>query len=137
MNKGLVANFRDLLVWQRSIDLVDEVYRCSARFPSAEVYGLAAQIRRAAVSVPANIAEGAGRNGRKEYIHHLGIARGSLFEVETMLIIARRQDYLTDEIHQNVVRTLGEVGRLLGGLIRSLEPRPSRPGPTQLSDPNH
>src|SRR6266542_2536034 len=116
-----IQTYRDLTVWQKSMDLVAEIYRLTKLFPQDELFGLTSQIRRAAVSVPANIAEGYGRIHRKEYLHHLSIARGSLMEVETHLQIAVRLSYLSRE---QVVPSWGlaqEVGRLLNGLIRSLE----------------
>jgi four helix bundle protein len=116
-----IASFRDLVVWQRAIELVDLVYRCSARWPAQETYGLSAQIRRAAVSVPANIAEGQGRNGRKEFVHHLGVARGSLFEVETMVEIAERQGFVSPAESDSISACIRDVGRLLNGLLRSLD----------------
>jgi four helix bundle protein len=116
-----ISSFRDLVVWQRAIDLVDRVYLNSTRWPAQEMYGLSAQVRRAAVSVPANIAEGQGRNGRREFLHHLGIARGSLCEVETMIVIAQRQEFLTHEDAESVFACCRDVGRLLNGLFRSLE----------------
>src|SRR5687768_13214505 len=90
-----IASYRDLIAWQRSMELVNLVYRCTARWPATELYALTAQTKRAAVSVPANIAEGHGRNGRREFIYHLGIARGSLCEVETLLQVAADQQFLT------------------------------------------
>ena len=117
-----ISSYRDLVVWQRGLDLVDVVYKNSARWPAAEMYGLSAQIRRAAVSVPANIAEGQGRNGRREFIHHLGIAHGSLCEVETMIILAQRLGFMGPDDQDAVLELTREVGRLLNGLIRSLDP---------------
>ena len=89
-----IQTYRDLTVWQKSMDLVAEIYRLTKLFPQEELFGLTSQIRRAAVSVPANIAEGYGRIHRKEYLHHLSIARGSLMEVETHLQIAVRLTFL-------------------------------------------
>ena len=90
-----VSDYRQLVVWQKSIELAVQTYRLSRRFPREEAYGLAAQIRRAAVSVSANIAEGNGRRHRREYVNHLSIARGSLREVETLAEIAWRLGYIT------------------------------------------
>jgi four helix bundle protein len=92
MNK--IGHFRDLHVWQRGMDVVEAVYRASARFPKAEVFGLASQVRRAAVSVPSNIAEGHARASTREYLHHVSIAQASLAEVETQLEIASRLGYV-------------------------------------------
>jgi four helix bundle protein len=85
-----LKSYRDLEVWQKAMDLVEEVYRIAERFPSQEKYGLTGQLQRAAVSIPANIAEGYGRMHRKEYLQHLSIAKGSLAEVETHLALAVR-----------------------------------------------
>jgi four helix bundle protein len=89
-----VSHFRDLRVWQRAIDLVAAVYRISGKFPKGEVFGLTGQMRRAAVSVPSNIAEGHTRASTKEYLNHISIAQGSLAEVETQLEIAARLGYV-------------------------------------------
>jgi four helix bundle protein len=115
-----VASYRDLIVWQRAMDLVDGVYTCTGTWPTSETYGLTSQVRRAVVSIPANIAEGQSRNGRNEFIHHLGIARGSLSEVETLLLIASRQRFVTDDQLGILLSSATEVGKLLRGLIQSL-----------------
>jgi len=90
-----VKSYRDLETWQVSMDLVAEVYRVTKLFPRDEIYGLTNQLRRAAVSVPSNIAEGQGRDSTKEFLHHLSMAHGSLCEVETQLLIAQGLEYLT------------------------------------------
>jgi four helix bundle protein len=112
-------SFRDLLVWQQAIELVDLVYVCTKTWPRDEAFGLTSQIRRAAVSVPANIAEGQGRNGRREFVKFLGIANGSLCELET-LVIARRQDYLASDHEIQLNQQSRRVASLLNGLIKSL-----------------
>src|SRR5262245_28097104 len=91
-----IKSYRDLLVWQKAIDLVVESYRATAQFPKSETYGLISQIRRAATSIPANIAEGYGRGSRKDYTQFLFIAQGSLKELETHFIVAEKLSYLTD-----------------------------------------
>ena len=113
-------SYEDLLAWQRAMDLVDAVYSATRSWPSDERFGLTSQIRRAAVSVPANIAEGQGRNGRAEFVHHLGIANGSLSEVETMVRIATRQRFHDSPTQDNVLGIARETGRLIHGLLRSL-----------------
>lgn len=115
-----IASYRDLIVWQRAMELVDRVYVCTTMWPSSEAYGLISQVRRAVVSVPANIAEGQSRNGRREFVHHLGIARGSLCEVETLLMVGARQRYLKDDELNALLATSTEVGKLLRGLLQSL-----------------
>jgi four helix bundle protein len=91
-------NYKDLLAWQKAMDLVELVYTATRHWPKEELYGLTSQVRRAAVSVPSNIAEGQGRTSVKEYQHHLSIAHGSLREVETQMMLAQRLDYLTSDI---------------------------------------
>ena len=117
-------NYRDLLAWQRAMDLVVAVYKASSTWPKEEQYGLTNQVRRASVSVPSNIAEGQGRRGRAEFLRHLGIAHGSLRELETQVIIASRLHYLGKEHSDRLLAQAAEVGRLLQGLMRSLEPTP-------------
>ena len=109
---------QNLLAWQRSVALVEEVYRLTTSFPATDIYGLVAQMRRAAISIPSNIAEGAARNGEREFVHFLGIARGSLSELDTQLIIARNLGYLADLTPYE--KNMDEIFALLGGLINSL-----------------
>ncbi|MGD0129237.1 MAG: four helix bundle protein [Terriglobia bacterium] len=113
---------KDLVVWQKAMDLVIAVYQLTKSFPKSEVYGLASQIQRAAVSVPSNIAEGHGLKQTQAYARHLAIANGSLTELETQLEIARRLGYLTVD-NESVINQAGEVGRMLAGLRRSLQAR--------------
>jgi four helix bundle protein len=115
-----LQTYRNLDVWKKSMDLVEEIYRLAKIFPQDELFGLTSQIRRATVSVPANIAEGYGRLHRKEYINHLSIARGSLMEVETHLQIAVRLGYLDREQALAAWILLQDVGKMLSRLIRSL-----------------
>ncbi len=115
-----IKSYRDLKVWQRGIDLVEHVYRCSSSFPEAEKFGLTAQLRRAAISIPSNIAEGWGRGTRNAYLNHLRIAKGSLAEVETQLIIAHRLDYLSVETLQAMLAETEIEGKMLVALIHSL-----------------
>lgn len=117
----IVKNYQQLETWQVAMDLVAEVYRVSKLFPKEELYGLTNQVRRAAVSVPSNIAEGQGRDSTKEFLHHLSIAKGSLCEVETQLLIAQRLGYLEQEDASKVMALAGSVGRLLNGLSKSLQ----------------
>jgi len=102
------------------MDLVVEVYRVAKSFPTEERYGLTAQLRRAAVSVPSNIAEGRGRFGLRGFLYHLSVATGSLMELETQLLIAARLEYLKPEQARTLLEQIGEVRRLLAGLVRSL-----------------
>ncbi|WP_447529203.1 four helix bundle protein [Vreelandella sp. TE19] len=112
---------QELRVWQQAMDLVEEVYRLTAKFPSNEKFGLTSQLRRAAVSIPSNIAEGAARGSSKDFIRFLFIARGSLSEIETQLLISLRLGYLEDVTQ--VVELIHRVSGLLGGLIRNLQSR--------------
>ncbi len=107
---------RDLVVWQKAMILVTEIYRATRDFPKDEMYGLTSQLRRAAVSVPSNLAEGHGRNSRKEFHHFIGQARGSLTEVETQLEIARNLDYLSKNAALALLSQSSEIGRMLNGL---------------------
>lgn len=116
-----VSSYRDLKVWQLAMDFVVEVYQATRRFPATEHYGLTSQVRRAAVSVPANIAEGHGRHHLNEYLHHLSFANGSLKEAETHLLIAERLGYLNAPDTQHLLLITSELGRMLGALSRSLK----------------
>ena len=115
-----IRSYRDLKVWQRGVDLVETTYRLSERFPAEERYGLTAQVRRAAISIPSNIAEGWGRSTRRDYNHFLRTARSSLLEVETQLIIAHRLGYLSEETLRSTLRETEVESRMLLALMRSL-----------------
>lgn len=114
---------RDLRVWQMAVDQAETIYRLSAEWPSHERFGLVSQVRRAAVSVAANVAEGAGRRSTGEYIQFVGIARGSLAEVETLLVIAARLGYLEQATSELLLSDVSETGRMLTGLMQALENR--------------
>ena len=116
-----VKNYRELITWQKAMDLVEEVYKESRHFPREEMYALTSQIRRAAVSIPSNIAEGQGRRTTLDFIRHLSIAYGSLREVETQVVIAFRLKHLGEKGVDNIMSLAGEVGRLLNGLMTSLQ----------------
>ena len=121
-----LRSFRDLDVWQRSMDLVVDVHALTARFPRHELFGLTAQTRSAASSVPANIAEGNGRFHRREYAHHVSMARGSVAELWTYLEIARRLGYVTDAQAESRLMTADAISRMLLMLMRALnKPRRS------------
>jgi four helix bundle protein len=115
-----VRNYQELIVWQKAMDLVVEVYTISKAFPKEEIYALTSQLRRAAVSVPSNRAEGQGRRTTADFLRHLSISYGSLREVETQTLIAARLRYLDERRCQEVLKVAAEVGRLLNGLISSL-----------------
>jgi four helix bundle protein len=120
------GTFEDLQAWQLSMDLVVSVYECSQKWPTEERYGLTSQIRRAASSVPSNIAEGKGRASDREFIKFLDYARGSLYEVQTQLEIAVRLNYLSREAAKALENQASEVGRVLNGLIRAVGNMPVR-----------
>ena len=122
-----VQSYRDLIAWQRGVDLVEGIYRATQGWPREETYSLTDQVRRAAVSVPANIAEGHGRHSTKEFLQHLGIASGSLCEAETHLVIANRLQYVSPDDLEALLEQTAEVGRLLHGLKRSLRALLSNP----------
>jgi len=116
-------NYRDLIVWQKAMDFVEKVYHATRGFPKEEIYGLTSQVRRAAVSVPSNIAEGEGRHSAGDFQRFLSMAYGSLREVETQILIAERLHYLPAEKVSDLMGAAGEIGRLLNGLMTSLSRR--------------
>ena len=111
---------RNLEAWSKAVDFVVVVYRMTESFPKEEKFGLTSHIRRAAVSIPANIAEGAGRNSDKEFAHFLSNAQGSASELETELIIARRLGYISEQNHLEMTTALDHIGRLITGLSKHL-----------------
>lgn len=117
-----IRSHRDLIVWQKAMDLVMTAYRLTEDFPKSELYGLTSQIRRAAASIPANIAEGQGRRLAGEFLQFLAHARGSLLELDTHLEIALRLGLLSSELHSIAMEQLKEVRKLLNGLMRSIRP---------------
>ena len=123
MGTGEIRDFTDLLVWQKAMDLVVATYRATDGMPKSEAFGLTAQMRRAVVSIPSNIAEGHGRRRTREYLHHLDIANGSLAEVRTQAILTQRLGYLASNELADLHNLADETGRLLNGLIRSLGKR--------------
>src|SRR6476660_9065346 len=106
-----VKTYRDLIVWQRAMDLTVACYELIDRLPQRKKFALCVQLQKAAVSVPSNIAEGQGRSGTKEFLYHLSIARGSLFEVETQVILSERLKYVTTTTVGAILATTAEVGR--------------------------
>lgn len=116
-------NYGDLVAWQKAMDLVEMVYKATGQFPKDEIYGLTNQLRRAVVSVPSNIAEGQGRGSSNDFRRFLAIRHGSLREVETQILIAKRLNYLTEAQTERLMNLAGEVGRLLNGLSNSLADR--------------
>jgi len=118
-----IRTFRDLIAWQKGIRLSLLVYRLTKRFPDEEKFGMVSQMRRSAVSIPANIAEGYGRGRRAEYIRYLEIGRGSLFELQTYVELAREMKWVDGEDLAAVARLAEEVDRIVSALLRSLKRR--------------
>ncbi len=121
-------SYKDLVAWQRAMELVTATYLSTKNFPMEERFGLTSQLRRAAVSIPSNIAEGQGRLSEKEFRHFLGQARGSLMEVETQLQIAQNLGYIDARETLELLKKCAEVGRILNGLMASI---------CHPSDPTH
>ena len=117
-----VRNYRDLVAWQKAIDLADEVYELTERWPKEHRFGLTMHAQRAALSVPSNVAEGQGRSSRADFRRFVDIAHGSLCELETQLILASRRRFIDDPTLHRLLDQTSEVGRLLHGLMRSLRP---------------
>lgn len=117
-----MANYKDLVAWQKAMDLVEHIYQTTQAFPDSEQFGLTNQVRRAAVSVPSNIAEGQGRGSKREFIRFIHMARGSLQEVETQLLIAERLQYIGYSKAAQLCRRCVELAKILNGLKRSLVP---------------
>ena len=115
------SNYQDLRVWQQAMALAAHVYRTTEKFPKSEMYGLVSQIRRAAVSVASNIAEGKGHRSDKEFLHFLYYARGSLFEVETQILLSHQLQYISEAETADAQQLITPVARSLAGLINSLD----------------
>jgi len=120
MTNGPLRSYRELVAWQKAVALVTDVYAITKELPRAEIYGLTSQLRRSAVSIPSNIAEGQGRATKGEFIQFLCHARGSLFEFETQVTIARELGYIAPEVEGRVTAQVTEVARILNGLLTSL-----------------
>jgi four helix bundle protein len=118
-------NYTDLFAWQKAMLLVEEIYAASRKLPKEELYGLTSQLRRAAVSVPANVAEGQGRRTGKEFRHFLSVAHGSLRELETCVMLCQRLGYTDRDTCERLMVRAGEVGRLINALSNSI----ARSGP--------
>jgi len=116
-----VNSHRDLVVWQRSIEFVTKIYETTNNFPKEELFGLTSQLRRAAISIPSNIAEGFARKHNKELIQFLYVSLGSSVEIETQLLIAKNINYINDEIYISLTNHLSEISKMIIGLIRKIE----------------
>jgi four helix bundle protein len=113
-------SYKDLIAWQKGMELVSLIYDATERFPAHEQFGLRSQLRRAAVSVPSNVAEGKAHYSNRDFVRFLRHARGSLAEIETQVLIAQQRRYLTAETATNLSQKIDELGRILSGLINSL-----------------
>jgi four helix bundle protein len=118
---AMADQVENLMVWQKAVSLVKMVYQLTVKFPKDEVYGLTSQIRRAAVSIPANIAEGRGRNHEKEFLQFLYIARGSTYELSTLLVLAKEVGFLSVEEYEQSLKALNEVASMINGLINAVK----------------
>ena len=118
------TSVQHLISWQQAMDLVEMVYQSTAKLPKNEMYGLTSQMRRSAVSIVSNIAEGQGRNSKDEFLQFLGNSRGSLEELRTQCLISRRLQYVSDEESDALLKQLERVARLLNGLMQSMRPLP-------------
>lgn len=121
MGRSMSGSYRDLVAWQKAMELVYEIYKLVRKFPADEKYGLVSQLRRAAVSIPSNIAEGKGRHSDMDMCRFFNTARGSLHEVETQLLIAAHLGYVTDVEYRSIDAQTAEVARILNGLIHKFE----------------
>jgi four helix bundle protein len=117
----MTNSFQDLRVWQQSIDLAEKIYKLTSSFPSEEKFGLVSQIRRCSVSIASNIAEGAARNGNREFIQFLSISLGSVAELKTQLFIANRVNFVSKESFDNIFLDIEDISKMLIGLKKSIE----------------
>jgi len=116
-----ITSYRDLIVWQKSLALVTEVYKLTNTFPQDEKFGLVSQMRRCSVSIPSNIAEGRSRGSRKDYRHFIIIAFGSGAELETQVLIAKNLGFLPHDKADKIIQELSEIMKMLNGLISKLD----------------
>lgn len=119
-----IRTYKDLLIWQKGIILVVKVYKLVKDFPKEELYSLANQIKRTSVSVPSNISEGYGRNTDKSFSHFLDIARGSLYELETQIIISRELEFITNfELYDEILSIITEESKMINAFSKTLQPK--------------
>lgn len=118
-----MSTFRDLLIWQKSMTLITNIYQSTNHFPKEEIFGLTSQIRRSAVSIPSNIAEGFGRESKQDFLRFLNISIGSLFELQTQLEIAKNINYLNENEFNNIFENSREIERMLVSFIKKLKER--------------
>ncbi len=113
-------NFKNIIAWQKAMSLVKDVYLLTEKFPKQEVYGLASQVNRSAISIPSNIAEGSGQNSNKEFVRFLDISISSSFELETQILLAKELGFVSDEKLNTVLEKLAEVQKLIFGFQKTL-----------------
>lgn len=119
---GEIKSYKDLLIWQKGIQIVTLVYQLTSAFPKDEIFSLSNQIKRASVSVPSNIAEGYGRNSEKSFSHFLDISRGSLFEIETQLLIANKLGFITNQtLYKEILSQIEEESKMINGFSKTLK----------------
>jgi four helix bundle protein len=114
-------HYQDLLVWQKSIDLAEIIYTITRSFPKEEIYGIISQMRRCSVSIASNIAEGQSRNSAPQFIQFLNIAKGSISELETQLVISKRLKFISEQDFNKVQKDLSDIGKMLNGLIKAIK----------------
>ena len=114
-------NLKELKIWHMVMDLSVEVYKATSKFPKEEIYGLTSQIKRSAISIPSNISEGAGRNSNKEFIHFLGIANGSSYELQTQLIISNKLNLISDETLASLLKPIEEIQKMTYTFQKTLQ----------------
>jgi|TARA_R100000541_G_scaffold58793_2_gene70620 four helix bundle protein len=117
----MIKTFRDLKIWQQSMELVTEIYRATSSFPEEEKYGLTSQLRRSSVSIPSNISEGFGRNSQGDFKRFVNISMGSLFELQTQIEVARNLEFISKEIFENLYDHSREIERMMSSFIRTLK----------------
>jgi len=115
------VNYKELKIWQRSVDFCTQIYIVSKQFPESEKFGLTNQIRRAAVSIPSNIAEGAGRKSKADFIRFLRITEGSINEVETQIIIAQELKFIDEAISEKITNEANQILKMIGGFVKKLK----------------
>jgi four helix bundle protein len=117
-----IQSYKDLMIWQKGIQIVVLIYKLAKSFPQEELYALTSQIKRASVSIPSNIAEGYGRNTEKSFSHFIDISRGSLFELETQLLIAKELDFIVDfELYEKVNTLIHEESKMINAFSKSIQ----------------
>ncbi|XWN36124.1 MAG: four helix bundle protein [Balneola sp.] len=117
----MIKTFRDLKIWQQSMELVTEIYKTTSQFPEEEKYGLTSQLRKSSVSIPSNISEGFGRNSQGDFKRFVNISMGSLFELQTQIEVAKNLEFISEEIFQKLYEDTREIERMMSSFIRTLK----------------